>query len=74
MSTLYTFWDTIIPYRTEGCALFWGLMNSATKMWRSDVLFVDFCLPPDLGVPAPTNFAVRRHRTTTSRKGFGFRV
>ena len=30
MSTLYTFWDTIIPYRTEVCP-FLGLLNSATK-------------------------------------------
>ena len=32
MSTLfYTFWDTIVPYRTESVHFFGGLMNSATK-------------------------------------------
>ena len=34
MSTLDTFWDTIISTRLEGYT-FWGLMNSATKDWRS---------------------------------------
>ena len=30
MSTLHTFWDAIIPYRTESVH-FLGLMNSATR-------------------------------------------
>ena len=32
MSTLYTFWDNMIPYRTESVHFF-GPINSATKAW-----------------------------------------
>ena len=31
MSTLYTFWDTAISYKTESVHFLVGLLNSATK-------------------------------------------
>ena len=44
MSRLYTFWDTIIPYRTESAHFFvgGGLMNSATKFSISILLVFVF--------------------------------
>ena len=39
MDTLFTAWDNITHYKTES-AHFWGLMNSATKLFLLSILLV----------------------------------
>ena len=46
MDTLYTFWDSIAHYKTKSVH-FWGLMNSATKVFPGGILCLGFGLNQD---------------------------
>ena len=80
------FGDTRIPYRTEKCTHFWGLMNSATKFrdrsslgrplgyFVFSLLFRNICSEAFEGHPNLDADQQLLHAVVAVVQGLGFRV